>query len=370
MKLGFDISMLPSGRGVSNYIINLLEEFSIRSPENEYKLLCNSAKPCHMPSFSPKSSLRTLKLPNRILKFFWHGLGFPPVEWILGDIDLFHSPAHTPVYAICPPAKKWVVTVHDLFTFKMNYKKNTQREEMKILQRMSRKASHVIAVSYSTKNDLLELIPSLESRVSVIHEGVGKQFRIIDNFNITLEKYGINRPYILYVGSAAANKNISTILSAFTDICSQVEHDFVMIGHSSWRYDSVKMMIKENKIKERVKLTGFISDEDLPAFYSGADLFVSPSLYEGFGLAFLEAMACGTPVIASNVASMPEVVGDAGVLIDPHDVGELSDAILRILKDDTLKKRLREKGLHRASAFSWESAAEKTLEIYEHVLRF
>lgn len=367
MKIGVDVSIVPYGRGVANYIIQMLRAFKKISPQNEYKLFFNSFKSHPLPFNHSDFSIKTFRIPHRILKFLWFDLGFPKVEWLIGDIDLFHSPAHTPVYAICPPTKRWIVTVHDLFTYKLNYAEETQKEEWEILKRMEKNAAHIIAVSHSTKRDLLELMPSLKPRVSVIHEGVSEHFKVIDNYSPVIGKYNINKPYILYVGSAGFNKNLQRLLQAFRHIYEGIDHNLVFVGDVKWLYKSIIGWVIENKMEDRVLFPGFIPDEDLPAFYTGADLFVVPSLYEGFGLTVLEAMACGAPVVASNVSSLPEVVGDSGLLCDPYDVEDMARILLCMIHNNVLRKELREKGLQRAAKFSWEVAARKTLKIYEEI---
>ncbi len=368
MRIGIDISIVPYGRGVSNYIVQLLTACLKLSSENEYKLFCNSFKPCTLPSALSNFSIKTTRIPQRILSFFWLDLGFPRIEWLLGDIDLFHSPAHSPVYALCPPAKRWIVTVHDLFTFKLNYAEKTQRKEWKILKRMERKAAHVIAVSHSTKKDLLELVPSLESRVTVIHEGVSENFKVIENYFPIIEKYNIIAPYILYIGSAGANKNLQRLLIAFSHIYKKIDHNLVLVGDFKWRYQPIIEWVRKNGMEHRVIFPGFVPDKDLPALYTGADVFLCPSLYEGFGLTVLEAMACGTPVITSNISSLPEVAGDSALYCDPYNVDDISQALIHVSQDSDLRKRLIEKGVQRAVNFSWVLTAKQTLDVYRKAL--
>ena len=368
MKIGIDISIVSYGRGVANYIIKLLENFLLLSPENKYKLFFNSFKSYSVPFDFKKLRIVRTRIPQRILKFMWLDLGFPKIESFLGVIDLFHSPAHSPVYAICPPVNNWVVTVHDLFTFKLNYAKKTQREEWKILMRMARKAAHVIAVSESTRRDLLELIPSLESRVSVIHEGVDEIFQNVPNHHLVLNKYNINTPYILYVGSAGPNKNLPTLIEAFSQINQLTNHNLVLVGDLAWRYKPLMETVQKKRLEKRVQFTGLVPNEDLPAIYSGADVFVCPSLYEGFGLTVLEAMACGTPVVASNISSIPEIVNDSAILFDPYSVDDLNHSLLQIIGSEILRDELRAKGSQRVKEFSWARAAKQTLELYKNLV--
>jgi len=368
MKIGIDISVVPYGRGVANYIVALLTEFQKLAPEIAFQLYCNSPTSAALPSNLKKFPLKRTRIPNRLLSFLWLDFEFPPIEWVIGNVDLFHSPAHSPVYALCPPARKWVVTVHDLFTYKLNYNMKTQEREWKILKRIEKKASHVIAVSNSTKNDLLELIPSLEPRVSVIYEGVNSRFGKKDDYFNKLEKYGIRKPYILHVGSGGPNKNVMRLLEAFNQIKETIDHHMVLVGDTKWRYAEALKWASSKDLNDRMIFPGFVSDEDLPAVYSEADLFVCPSLYEGFGLVVLEAMACECPVIASNTSSLPEVISDAGLLFDPSDTDRLAELILLVVNDSTVHEDLQRRGLKRASEFSWEFTAQKTLEVYQRVV--
>jgi len=368
MQIGIDVSIVPYGRGVSNYILHLLDNFRKLSPDNEYRLFFNSPRPCPLPFDSHDFTIKTFKIPWRILDFFWSNLSLPKIEWFIGTVDMFHSPAHSPVYAICPPADKWIVTVHDLFTFKLNYSEKTKQKEWRVLRKIERTAAHVIAVSHSTKNDLLELVPSLEPRVSVIHEGVDEQFKFVANYHSSLAKYNINTPYILYVGSAGPNKNLITLLKSFMEINQMIEHQLVLVGDIKWRYSPLIDLVKEKNLEERVRFTGLVPDEDLASIYSGADVFVCPSIYEGFGLTVLEAMACGTPVIASNISSIPEIAGDSAILFDPYSVDELSHSLLEVLGSDTLAARLKAMGSSTVKKFSWASTAQQTLQLYKDLI--
>jgi glycosyltransferase involved in cell wall biosynthesis len=182
-------------------------------------------------------------------------------------------------------------------------------------------------------------------------------------------RFGLNEPYILYVGALTLRKNIARALEAFAELNSS--HPglcFVLAGPSTWKKTPIASLLERLGITERVLLTGPLTDDDLPALYNGADLFVFPSLYEGFGLPPLEAMACGTPVVTSNASSLPEVVGDAAITVDPYDVDALSGAMRRVLTDPCLRDEMRQKGLARASGFTWERTARETVSVYRQVL--
>ncbi|MBW6499458.1 MAG: glycosyltransferase family 4 protein, partial [Bacteroidales bacterium] len=282
-------------------------------------------------------------------------------------VDVFHSPAHSPVYAYCPPAKKWVVTVHDLFTFKLNYGKEIQERERKVLKIMDKKASRVIAVSHSTRNDLIEMVPGLASRTVVIHEGVDRKFFNAGISRDTLEKYGIKNPYILYVGAADQHKNLIRLVHVYKRLSGMIPHVLVLAGKITERYRPIMEEVEKLKLNHKVIFTDCVAENDLPSLYKGADFFVLPSVYEGFGLVLLEAMASGTPVVASGVSSIPEVLGNAGALFNPYDEDEMYDVCLTVLSDSERRRKMQIQGVERARLFSWRKMTEETLEIYNAV---
>jgi glycosyltransferase involved in cell wall biosynthesis len=286
---------------------------------------------------------------------------------LIGPVDLFHSPAHSPVYGYCPPARNWVVTVHDLFTFKLNYAKETQIRELRVLKIMDKKASRVIAVSHSTRNDLIEMVPSLASRTVVIHEGVDERFFSADCSHQTLKKYGIEVPYILYVGAGDFHKNLIRLLNVYQRLSDIFPHSLVLAGKITERHRPIMEHVEKLDLRHRVVFTDTVTENDLPTVYKGADLFVLPSIYEGFGLVLPEAMACGTPVAASRISSIPEVVGDAGELFDPYDENNIYDVCQRILSDPERLRRMQIMGIEWARRFSWQKMAEETRRVYEEV---
>lgn len=367
MRVGIDISVLPLGGGVAEYIRNLLENLPKLCSEHSYKLFLNSRHKFKLNMDQDDFHVIKTKIPVRLLEFLWLRKSFPPIEWFIGPVDLFHSPSHSPIYSLCPPSRKWIVTVHDLFTLKLNYKESSQQKEMISLQRMERKASRVIAVSQSTRNDLLELAPSLEPRVTVIYEGVDERFFQAEDLPEIQAQYGIRSPYILYLGAADFHKNLPRLLRVFKRLSRNIPHTLVLAGKLTERYRTIVELAHDLGIQKLTCFTGFIKDGDLPALYKGADLFVLPSLYEGFGLVLLEAMAAGTPVAASNVSSIPEIVDDCALLFSPYDEEEMQDVIHQIITNSSLSNQLVMKGKNRARSFSWRKMTEKTLRVYETV---
>lgn len=369
MKIGIDISILRRGGGVANYIGHLLAEVKKTLQDDQYTLFYNSFQNSSPPKMDPFFHVAAFQIPDRILKYLWIYLHYPPIEHLIGPVDVFHSPAHSPVYAYCPPAKKWVVTVHDLFTFKLNYGKEIQARELKVLKIMDKKASRVIAVSHSTRNDLIEMIPGLASRTVVIHEGVDEKFFSAKCPHQTLKKYGIEGFYILYVGAGDFHKNLISLINVYKRISDIFPHSLVLAGKITERYRPIMEWVEKLNLRHRVIFTDTVAEDDLPAVYKGADLFVLPSMYEGFGLVLPEAMACGTPVVASRISSIPEVVGDAGELFDPYNEDNMFDVCRTVLSDPERRRKMQIMGIKLARRFSWQKMAEETRKIYEEVSR-
>lgn len=367
MKVGIDISILTRGGGVANYIGQLLSGLKNAHRNEHYTLFYNSFKNSSPPEIDPFFRVASFRIPDRVLRYLWLHLRYPSIERLIGPVDLFHSPAHSPLYAYCPPAKKWIVTVHDLFTFKLNHVKESKAREFKVLKIMDKKASRVIAVSHSTRNDLIEMIPGLAPRTVVIHEGVDEKFFSANYPPETLKKYGIENPYLLYVGAGDFHKNLIRLLNVYKRLSDIFPHSLVLAGKITERYRPVMEWVEKLNLSHRVVFTDTITEDDLPAVYKGADLFVLPSIYEGFGLVLPEAMASGTPVVASRISSIPEVVGDAGELFDPFDEDNMYDVCQAVLSDPDRRRRMQIMGVEWARRFSWQKMAEDTRKIYEEV---
>jgi glycosyltransferase involved in cell wall biosynthesis len=227
-------------------------------------------------------------------------------------------------------------------------------------------------VSECSRRDLVSHLGLDVDRVQVIPEGVDARFRPPVNdawLQAVLARYIIKRPYVLYVGGINARKNIARLFTAYAYLRERhPDVALVLGGKRQWQTDEIDATFRRLNLTDHVHFTGYVDDADLPALYTAAELFVFPSLYEGFGLPPLEAMACGTPVVTSNVSSLPEVVGDAALTVDPYDVGGLALAIERVLTDEKLQMELRRRGIERAAQFTWERAARETLAMYEAVL--
>jgi glycosyltransferase involved in cell wall biosynthesis len=208
-------------------------------------------------------------------------------------------------------------------------------------------------------------------RISVVLPSVDPKFRPNPDAKERLyQLYGLEGDFLLFVGTIKPNKNLPRILDAFAELRRKgFKHQMVIVGQWGWSYEPVKKRLEDPELKSSVLHFGFVPDEHLPLFYSACTAMVSPSLYEGFGLPVLEAMACGAPVITSNVSSLPEVTGDAAILVDPFSVEEISHAMERVLRDEGLRNEMSQKGLERSKKFSWDKVAKETMAVYEKVIR-
>jgi len=270
--------------------------------------------------------------------------------------------------------KGMILTVHDLSFLKEDdiFTKSSSLYKKFVLPSSLKKADRIIAVSENTKKDILKYFPSInENKIVVIYEGTRFDDSKIYKYSTdVLLKYNIKDPYILYVGTIEPRKNIVNIIRAFKTIVAKNPNiKLVIVGKKGWLYDEIFNEVRNLSLENNIIFTGYVSDEDLPAFYKNAILFIYPSKYEGFGLPPLEAMSFGCPVITSNISSLPEVVGDAGILVNPGSVEEISDAMNSILLNNDLRNDLSERSLKRAKMFSWDITAKATLKVYEDVFR-
>ncbi len=265
-----------------------------------------------------------------------------------------------------------VVTVHDLAYLKFPERFSPARRLFyrMAMVRGARRAAHVIADSESTRQDLIELggIPS--DRVTVVYLGVDETFGPVDNPETLAhvrEKYVLPDRFFLFLGTIEPRKNVACLVEAYAQLAPALDIDLVIAGRRGWKFGALFRQIEAAGLTERVWLPGRIDDNDLPAVYSCADAFVWPTLYEGFGLPPLEAMACGTPVISSDIGVIEEVLGDAAMLVDPASPDQVADAMRRVAASEELRENLAKRGVERARLFRWERTAEQTLAVFQRV---
>lgn len=303
-------------------------------------------------------------------------IGHGAVSHAIGrhQLDLVHDPnGIAPFWGSSHGARR-VVTIHDAFAYvypEAHNRLDTWRYHW-MLPTGARRADAVLTDSDHSRGDLLHYLGLRPDFVQVTGCGIDPRFAPVDDQAMqqaVIDRYKLPTPYLLYVGSINARKNIARLLEAYARVRERhPQLNLVIGGKRQWQTRAIDETLERLRLTDHIHFTGYVSDTDLPALYSAATAFVFPSLYEGFGLPPLEAMACGTPVITSNVSSLPEVVGNAALLVDPYDVQALTRAIERIVQDEALRADLRQRGLGRAQQFSWAEVARKTCAVYEQVL--
>jgi glycosyltransferase involved in cell wall biosynthesis len=267
-----------------------------------------------------------------------------------------------------------VITVHDLnfFYYPQFLTAESHRYYNGQIEWAVRRADHVLADSHSTKSDLSSLLGVGPEKITVVHLAANPAFRPLPEpeANRTTARYGLEPGYLLCVGTLEPRKNIPGLLQAYRLLFdgAVTVAPLVLVGGKGWLYDEIFERVEELHLTQQVRFLHGVSDADLVGLYNGACLLTTVSFYEGFGLPALEAMACGTPVVVADRASLPEVVGEAGLLVNPDDPEDIARALARVLTEESLRGRMRELGLAQAARFTWEEAARKTLAVYLSVL--
>jgi glycosyltransferase involved in cell wall biosynthesis len=384
MHVGLEATTLRSPQlgGVWRYTDSLIRALGRAPASHRYSLLfLNAFKPwARVPP--PNVSSPTMRLvqvssvSNLLFTFFVPMLARTgrgaTVESFLGPVDVFHS-----VNAAVLPQRKGrrVVTVHDLTCLHFpQFHPWTRRTLFRLgIRRAARLADAIIVPSSATKSDLVARFPATEPKIHVIPEAHGEQFLPLSPTATTrvIGQYGLQyRDYLLFAGNVEPRKNLLAVIEAYNRLRRRVGSApcLAIAGGEGWKNRPIHHAAAASPFAGDIRFLGRVTDAELPALMNGALAFVYPSLYEGFGLPPLEAMACGTPVITSNRSSLPEVVGAAALLVDPGDTGELADAMARIVDDEPLREDLRERGLKQAQSFSWDETARMTVRVYESVL--
>jgi len=357
--------------GVEEYTINLLSHLLSLEPEISYKLFYNAYQKVDLDYDwldLDNVKLKDFRIPNRIFFAVARYLNQPKIDKLLNEIDVYFNPH----FFIAPLTKKCkkVITFHDLsfehYPEFFSWRKRAWQKFLMNTREEANRADKIIAVSQSTKNDLINLYKIKENKIEVVHSGVGKEFKLI-NKDILLrdkirEKYNLPEKFILYFGTIEPRKNLIGLINAFEFIKDE-EYKLVIAGTKGWLYQDIFKAAHQSKKRNKIIFTGFVEEKDKPYLYNLASLFVYPSFFEGFGFPPLEAMACGVPVIASINSSLPEVVGNAGLMINPKNIDELAWSIEIVLDDNVLRESLIRKGIKQAQKFSWQNCAKKTLKV-------
>jgi len=290
---------------------------------------------------------------------------------ILSHLDLVHSPT----LALFPikPHDHYVSTVHDIIfkKYPQYLPKGTIHHTKLLFNRNLSLSDRVIADSESTKRDLMAIYKTPEEKITVIPAAADERYQQVPDHEIDKirKKYTLTKTFILYVGTIEPRKNITQILDSFSHIQKKFpDIELVIAGKKGWYYQEIFSKLHSLHLTDKVRFLGYVPIEDLPGLYNAAEIFVYPSQYEGFGLPPLEAMQCGTPVITSNRSSLPEVVGKEGIMVNPDNPGELSQAIMKLIHNPAYQEEQIQYGIQRSKLFSWKKTADMTYQVYEEVI--
>lgn len=372
VAIGIDYTpAYEQGAGIGRSVRGLVSALAIVDADTDYRLFIAGASNQNLPpSLAPNFRYYPSRISPKWWARIWHRAQIPyRVEYILGKIGLYHATDF-----VLPPIHKQtksIVTIHDLSYIRVP---ETASPSLKkyldvVVPRSIALATHVHAVSETTRQDIITLYNTPPEKVSVIFNAVESRFKPVDISKAILTKYHIpDAPYIISVGTVQPRKNYSRLVKSLVQIRQKHDVHLVIAGGRGWLEDEFYATIQQTGMTDYVHVTGFVADEDLPALYSGAICMAYPSLYEGFGIPVLEAMACGTPVLTSTTSSLPEVAGDSAILVNPYDIDAIQDGLERLISDQDLRETLSQKGLSQAQKFTWEQSARQLKRLYTQLL--
>ncbi|HEX3351894.1 MAG TPA: glycosyltransferase family 1 protein [Terriglobales bacterium] len=366
LRVGIDIHSIGSKKGGNETYYRELVRGLSNVPSNHEFILYYTNPVTSQPgnlngrfSFEPvHPSPRSLRIP----------FGFP---WRMRKdrLDVFHAQYIVPPFSSC----KTVVSIFDLAHERYpEFFHPWEGRALRTLVRWSaRRADRVVTVSHFSARDLIEIYGVKPENIAVIYLAASAEFRPLDRetaVEYVRNRFGLATPFILYAGRLQARKNLVRLVEALAQLHQKgFEEDLVLVGKQDWQAEGILKCVRKHKLESRVKFLGYVPDQDLPYLHNAAQLFVYPSIFEGFGLPVVESMACGTPIITSHGSSLEEVAGDAALLVDPLSVASISDAMAKVLQDSNLRHSLSQRGLARSAQFNYRTAAEKTLALYESV---
>ena len=378
MKIGIDTtSALLQGGGIGRYTRELVQATLAQDTTYEY-VLFSAPSPTgkSLQTLFPVNDRVTHKiapLSEQWLYRLWYRARLPlSVQRFMGKLDLFHSPDF-----VLPPVGGKIptlLTVHDLsfVHFPEVYPRVLVDYLNKVVPWSVARATHILADSEATKQDLRAVWQVPAEKISVLYSGVSAAFgKVTDKGEITavLHKYNLPAaPYLLSVGTVQPRKNYQMLIQAFAPLAARFPHNLYIAGGKGWLYDEMMTEIEKQGLAGRVRFIGFVADEDLPTLYSAAALYLFPSIYEGFGLPMLEAMACGLPVLAADVSSLPEVGGETAVLLPPHDPHRWTETMAAVLSNPAQQKQMIAAGYQQVQKFTWQKSAARLLAIYQQLL--
>jgi glycosyltransferase involved in cell wall biosynthesis len=364
--------------GVSEYTLNLLTEIFRKDQKNKYKLFYNSAGQAEMPQFN-FSNVEYVKTnyPNKVFNLILQKLfGYPRLDKML-DVDIFFMP-NIGFISLSNKAKK-IITIHDLSFLRykefFSFKRNLWHKFINLKKNL-KKFDYIIAISENTKRDLIELCQVPEEKIKVIYSGIDKKYRVIsqdkekDKFRQVQERYSLPDKFILFLGTIEPRKNIGGLIRSYSLLRDKnpelSDFKLVLAGAQGWKVKEILEEYYRCKYKKDIIFLNYVDKEDKVYLYNLASLFVFPSFYEGFGFPPLEAMACGVPVVSSNVSSLAEVIKNSGILVSPNNICEIERAMTLILRNKNIKDELIMRGLENVKKFSWEECADNYIKFLQN----
>ena len=367
LEIGIDASRMAvaARTGTEHYTFELLGALAQIDRSTRYTLYCNQM-PAALPALGANFVLRQIPLAR-----VWTHARLS-AEVLARPPDVLFVPAHViPLGAPLQRRTRAVVTIHDLgYLHFPEAHTRAHRLYLRLSTAWSARVAHdVIAVSAATRSDLVRYTGVAPEKISVIHHGVAMHFQPASQAMIAAvqARYAIDRPYFLFVGTVQPRKNLERVIAAFAALAASHQPLLVIAGKKGWLTAAIERRAQELGVADQVRFIGYLPDSDVPPLLSGALGFVFPSLYEGFGMPVLEAMACGTPVLTSTTSSLPEVAGDAALLVDPRDTAAIADGLRRLASDPQLRADLAARGRAHAARFSWRACAEATLQVLQQI---
>lgn len=364
MKIGVMLRSIGDPGGITVYSENLLDALLRLDDHNTYTLLYRREEDLGRYADVPNVEEVVLRAPGKLL---WDQVVVPLYARRHRLDLLFHPKLTVPLVTACDT----VVAMHgaEQFAVPEVFKWHDRLYFTLANPLYCRAASAVIVMTEKGADDVVRYMGADPARVHMIHESYNEDCRPMsdDEARRRTAAYDLPEPFVLFVGGITPLKNFGNLLRAYRGIRDEVPHHLVAAGFKRWKYSEDLALIGKLGLEDRVRFLGFVPDEDLPALYNRAEAFAMPSLYEGFGMPVLEAMACGCPVVTTNTGCSPEVAGDAALLVDPHDPGDIAAGIRRVLTDPSLREELVERGFRRAGQFSWERCARETLDLFEQL---
>ncbi len=366
MRIALNAQLLATSRfGIENYIYNLVKAFSQEDKNNTFDVF-SSIKHDDLESENVRIIKTSVPFYNYFSRILWEQAVMP---FKISGYDVFHNPDH--MLPMMPINTKKVITVHDLAFYKHPETFSARKRIFK--QAMTpgsiRKADAIIAVSKNTKRDIVDLFKVDPDKIHVVYNGLNEEFSPANEDKLRIYKKAkrLEKPYILFVGTIEPRKGIQDLIKAFDMLSegSNKDLELIIAGRNGWLSGHIHEIAKASAKKDRIRFIGKVDAQELPLLYSGAEVFVYPSIYEGFGFPPLEAMACGTPVITTDSSSLPEVVGSAALSVPPKQPTALAYAISRVLSDTELRAALVDSGIEQAAKFSWSKCAAQTAKVYK-----